>query len=147
MKITFKQLCDLVANIDPVFNGSIEGFSPSYPLNFKVSNGDESRCFQCGIGECDDDDVYGVLQYLAEFVTFGDDDIEFILIDVQDEDMMLYDGICDMLRTKCGITEDSEIDLDVEMSFDGTGETFCLEDIKPLLDEYGYFEEEESVGQ
>ena len=148
MKITFKKLCDLVANIDPVFNGSVEGSSSSYPLNFEVSNGNESenRCFQCGIGECDNEEVYDVFQYLAEIDNI-DDNIVFNLIDVQYEDMMTYDGICDLLRTKCGITEDSDIDLDEEMSFDGTEVTIRLEDIKPLVDEYGYYEEKKSVEQ
>lgn len=114
-KISFEKLCELVANIDYID-------SSSYPVSFDIKDkGKESRRFECGIGEADDNawfcEVFGgetELQYMISITSEKDD-----IVDLQDPDAMVFDEICEMLKSKCKIGAESEILLNEGVSFDG----------------------------
>ena len=123
-KISFKELCRLVSEVDYI-NPS------SYPINF-IANGDE---FCVGIGKFDattaklkKQDVknfFGCLtdelQYLLRFdYNENDDEVIGTYIDVQDPDNMIYNEIVSMLQKQCNINEKSLIYLYEDESFDGS---------------------------
>lgn len=122
-KISFEELCDLVADVDYLWENT-------FPIYFKVDNTE----YIAGIGnyDCGDDtgDDYGVfgiteeLQYLARFEPEIDKEGDTLYIprflDVDDPDDMIYDDIVEMLKKQCNITENSEIVIFEESSFDGT---------------------------
>lgn len=123
-KITFKELCDLVSNVDYINPNS-------YPINF-VANGDY---FCVGIGMFDTalarlrkqdiENFFGGLednlQYLIRF-DYDEKDDEFYgtFIDVQDPNNKAYDDIVSMLKKQCNINEKSLIHLCEDESFDGS---------------------------
>jgi hypothetical protein len=111
-KISFEELCDLVAYIDYID-------SSSYPVSFVVKNkGKAPRIFECGIGEADTNvwfsNAFG-----------GETELQYMhspkdgIVDLQDPDSMVFDEICEMLKTKCKISAESEILLNEDVSFDG----------------------------
>ena len=109
-KISFEKLCILVAHIDYID-------SSSYPVSFVIKDkGKMPRIFECGIGEADHNvwfcKAFGgetELQYM-----FSEKDG---IVDLQDPDSMVFDEICEMLKTKCKIGAESEILLNEEVSF------------------------------
>ena len=109
-KISFEKLCILVAHIDYID-------SSSYPVYFVIKDkGKMPRIFECGIGEADHNvwfcKAFGgetELQYM-----FSEKDG---IVDLQDPDSMVFDEICEMLKTKCKIGAESEILLNEEVSF------------------------------
>lgn len=111
-KITFEELCKLVAHIDYIN-------SSSYPVSFVVKDkGKAPRRFECGIGEADNNvwfcDAFG-----------GETELQYMIsekegiVDLQEPDWMVFGEICEMLKTKCKIGAESEILLNEEVSFDG----------------------------
>ena len=111
-KISFQELCKFVAHIDYIN-------SSSYPVSFVIKDkGEEPKRFECGIGDADKNDWFCVafcgeteLQYM---ISEKDD-----IVDLQEPDWMVFDKICEMLKTKCKISAESEILLDENNSFDG----------------------------
>ena len=108
---------------------------------FETENGDE---YKVGIGNLDventTDDVENIfagiedeLQYLAKW---SKDKDEYIFQDVQDPDVMEYEGIDEMLKKYCNINENSKIYLydDEFNSFNGEEESIfwdnCTEEVK-----------------
>lgn len=104
-KITFKQLLNMVANIDYIWEDS-------YPVIFSVDN----ECYASGIDSCEQ-------QYLARIdankpiseILWEDID----LLDEQEPDEMVYDEIKEMLIKLCNIKNNSTIKVDFENSFNG----------------------------
>lgn len=128
MKISFKKLCKLVANIDYIF-------ADSFPVSFSVINNGIEKRFECGIGECDEEVMKNDYDFSTsefEYQCLIDYDKDMI-IDIQDPDWMEWNDICDMLKEKCGITKKSEIILDEGISFDGTKLTITDELLAPEL--------------
>lgn len=110
-KISFEELCKLVAHIDYTD-------SSSYPVSFVVENkGKVPRIFECGIGEADNNawfcKVFGGKTELQYMLSAKDG-----IVDLQDLDSMVFDEICKMLKTKCKIGAESEILLNDDISFD-----------------------------
>ena len=110
-KISFEELCKLVAHIDYID-------SSSYPVSFVVNNkGKAPRVFECGIGEADNN-----VWFCNAFG--GETELQYMLsekdgiVDLQDPDCMVFDDICEMLKTKCKIGAESEILLNDDISFD-----------------------------
>lgn len=110
-KISFEELCKLVAHIDYID-------SSSYPVSFVVNNkGKAPRVFECGIGEADNN-----VWFCNAFG--GETELQYMLsekdgiVDLQDPDCMVFDEICEMLKTKCKIGAESEILLNDDISFD-----------------------------
>lgn len=144
-KVSFEELCDMVAHVDYLWEDT-------FPIYFKVDNTE----YIVGIGnyDCGDDtgDDYGVfgiteeLQYLARFEPDVDSEGDTIYIprylDVDDPDKMVYGEIVEMLRKQCNITEDSEIGIFEDESFNGSQDytvewVFCTEDAQnKALKEY-----------
>ena len=92
-KISFEELCKLVAHIDYID-------SSSYPVSFVVNNkGKAPRVFECGIGEADNN-----VWFCNAFG--GETELQYMLsekdgiVDLQDPDCMVFDDICEMLKTK-----------------------------------------------
>ena len=111
-KISFEELCKLVAHIDYIDNSS-------YPVSFVIKDkGKAPRRFECGIGEADDNvwfcEVFGGETELQYMLSETND-----IVDLQDPDAMVFDEICEMLKTKCKIGAESEILLNKDVSFDG----------------------------
>lgn len=105
--INFKELCDLVANIDYLWTNS-------YPVVFTVENeGERTEKYQAGI-----DDTIEEYQYLSVFGNL-DDEKPSRLLDRQDPDAMVYSEICQMLKEECEITDNSVIKLIEDKSFTG----------------------------
>ena len=110
-KITFEELCKLVAHIDYIN-------SSSYPVSFVVKDkGKAPRRFECGIGEADNNvwfcDAFGGETELQYMISEKDG-----IVDLQEPDWMVFGEICEMLKTKCKIGAESEILLNEEVSFD-----------------------------
>lgn len=109
-KISFEKLCILVAHIDYID-------SSSYPVSFVIKDkGKMPRIFECGIGEADHNvwfcKVFGGETELQYMFSAKDG-----IVDLQDPDSMVFDEICEMLKTKCKIGAESEILLNEEVSF------------------------------
>lgn len=111
-KISFEELCKLVAHIDYID-------SNSYPVSFVIKDkGKEPRRFECGIGKADNN-----VWFCRSFG--GETELQYMLsekdgiVDLQDPDMMVFDKICEMLKAKCKIGAESEILLNDDISFDG----------------------------
>lgn len=115
-KITFDELCQLVSEVDYLCPNT-------FPISFDVDGVE----YCVGIGSFDDcgteDDVENIfcgltdeLQYLIKFSV----DEEAIILDVQDPDNMVYNEIVSMLKKQCNITDNSEIYLYKDESFDGS---------------------------
>lgn len=96
MEISFNGLCELVEDID-------YKFSDSYPVKFNVINGNVANSFECGIS---DNNRQYLWDYQKDKIT-----------DLRDIDGMQWGEMCDMLKEKCGITNDSKIVLDEDISF------------------------------
>ena len=110
-KITFEELCMLVAHIDYID-------SSSYPVSFVIKDkGKEPRRFECGIGEADNNvwfcKTFGGETELQYMISEKDG-----IVDLQEPYCMVFDKICEMLKSKCKIGAESEILLDEEVSFD-----------------------------
>ena len=112
-KISFEELCKLVAHIDYID-------SSSYPVSFVVNNkGKVPRRFEfeCGIGEADNNvwfcEAFGGETELQYMISEKDG-----IVDLQEPDCMVFDEICEMLKTKCKIGTESEILLNEDVSFD-----------------------------
>lgn len=151
IKITFEDLCDLVMDVDYIFDHT-------YPINFMV----DGKEYLVGIGDydCGDDtgDSLGVfggtgeLQYLMRYDMEDSDfkDVETgtlvkeTYIDVINPDIVGYEyiEIIKLLKKQCNITNDSEIILFKESSFDGSRDYtikwgLCSEEVKSrALKEY-----------
>ena len=118
-KINFKQLCDLVANIDGLFESS-------YPVHFKVMNGNNVQYYECGLCDMSKeyvDTIYDGKFIDGEYLQYLSNDIHKdmacdVFLDVQQEDMMEYNNICDILRSNCDIDDNSKIYLYAD-SFSG----------------------------
>ena len=111
-KISFEKLCKLVAHIDYID-------SSSYPVSFVVKDkGEAPRRFECGIGEADNNvwfcKAFGGETELQYMISEKDG-----IVDLQDPDCMSFKGICEMLKTKCKIGAESNIQLYEDVSFDG----------------------------
>ena len=110
-KISFEELCKLVAHIDYIN-------SSSYPVSFVVKDkGKAPRGFECGIGEADNNvwfcEIWGGETELQYMISEKDG-----IVDLQEPDLMVFGEICEMLKTKCKIGAESEIQLNEEVSFD-----------------------------
>lgn len=110
-KISFEELCKLVAHIDYID-------SSSYPVSFVIKDkGKEPRRFECGIGKADDN-----VWFCKAFG--GETELQYMLsekdgiVDLQDPDSMVFDKICEMLKVKCKIGAKSEILLNDDISLD-----------------------------
>lgn len=132
-KISFEELCKLVAHIDYID-------SSSYPVSFVVKDkGKAPRGFECGIGETDNNvwfcEIWGGETELQYMISEKDG-----IVDLQEPDWMVFGEICEMLKTKCKIGAESEILLNEDVSFDSeefyiNEELFCDElkkDLKKL---------------
>ena len=115
-QITFKELQDLVANIDYIDD-------ESYPVKFSVVNSEgcpigTKNKFECGIpGHFEvDGEVFDEQQYFE--VNVLNHSHKFI-IDLQEPDEMVYEGIGDMLKRYCRINDSSKIYLYDKSSFTG----------------------------
>lgn len=110
-KISFEELCKLVAHIDYID-------SSSYPVSFVVKDKWKApRVFECGIGEADNNvwfcKAFGGETELQYMISAKDG-----IVDLQDPDCMVFGEICEMLKTKCKIGAESEILLNDDVSFD-----------------------------
>ena len=110
-KISFEELCKLVAHIDYID-------SSSYPVSFVVNDkGKAPRRFECGIGEADHNiwfcEIWGGETELQYMISEKDG-----IVDLQEPDLMVFGEICEMLKTKCKIGAESKILLYDEVSFD-----------------------------
>lgn len=137
-KISLKELQDLVANVDYLLN-------ESYPIAFTVINGNNKLNYEVGIGQWEEDNgiddwneiietVFPCsegIQYLCLMETNTDNVFSFL--DTQDADDMVYDEINDMLKRKCNITDDTEIYLDEDNSFNGNERTIYEDEISQIL--------------
>lgn len=113
-EITFNELCRLASEVDYLCPSS-------YPINFEV--GDAEYCVGIGdfvndTGKDADVNFDGLTEELQYLIKFHLDD-EAVILDVQDPDNMVYEGIVSMLKRHCGITDDSKIYLYEEDSFNG----------------------------
>ena len=137
-KITFKKLHDLVANVTDIF-------VDTYPISFSVNNGNNTLHYEVGIGEwCESEDYewnnmvnylypYPMkVQYLSLCCSDNPNDV-FSFLDAQDSEDMVYDEIGKMLKKKCNITDNSEIYLDEENSFNGLERTIDEEETSQML--------------
>ena len=101
-RVSFKDLCDLVSNVDYLNNRS-------YPFWFSIDNNNkESRVFKCGIGY-----YVGYEDWFQKI--YGEPELQYLwedgvgIVDLQDPDAMSYGGICEMLKEKCKIDNESVI--------------------------------------
>lgn len=125
-KISFKELCDLVVDVDPILPNT-------YPINFKVDDTEYLvgiGNYDCGDDTGDDCGIFGQTDDLQYVARFEDDIVRYI--DVQPEDCIV--DVEEMLMTKCKITPDSEIFLYEVTSFDGSQDytvewVFCSDDV------------------
>ena len=123
-RISFKTLCDLIANIDYIFRDT-------FPVSFTVQyNSGERKEFECGICELDPED------WAAEAMTFADDIQYFFesekgIVELEDPDVMGYEEICDMLKERYNIDSSCRIFLNKKLSFDGE-KTFVRTDTLSL---------------
>lgn len=128
-KITFNELCDLVSKVDYIN-------SKSYPIIFDIDGVE----YYVGIGDFvndtgkDTDVNFGGLTEELQFLMRFYDDIASIR-DVQDPDNMVYEEIVSMLKKQCNITDNSEIYLYDDESFNGAQEYYidweeCSEEVK-----------------
>lgn len=128
-KITFNELCDLVSKVDYIN-------SKSYPIIFDIDGVE----YYVGIGDFvndtgkDTDVNFGGLTEELQFLMRFYDDIASIR-DVQDPDNMVYEEIVSMLKKQCNITDNSEIYLYEDESFNGTQDYYidweeCSEEVK-----------------
>lgn len=113
-KITFRKLCELVSEIDYVIDDSFP-----FSIAVKYHPGKEEECiteYDFGIGDFSD---YLEYAFEAQYVVkWGKD--EPIVIDLQEPDLMSYNGIVKMLKEKLQIEKDTEIYLwDDEDNFSG----------------------------
>jgi hypothetical protein len=112
--IPFKELLDLVANVDYIVH-------ESYPIRFKVKNNEEIVNYECGIAVCDknvsEDLINDELE--AQYLTRLENIKERSVLLAQNPDDMYYEEIEKDLREKCNITDDSIIIFEDDVSFTG----------------------------
>ena len=113
-KISFEELCELVAHIDYADNSS-------YPVSFVVNDkGKAPRRFECGVGETDNN-VWFCKWFYKAFR--GETELQYMIsekdgiVDLQVPNCMPFDEICEILKTKCKIGVESEILLNDNDSF------------------------------
>lgn len=128
-KITFGELQHRVANVDYIWDDS-------FPVRFRVINGETSNSYEIGIGEIRDNDRYNELlggngQYIAEIEddSFDTEDPTHIcVLEFVDADYIHFDEIEESLRKLCKITDESTIILSPK-GRDGRRIDFVEEDL------------------
>ena len=137
-KITLKELQDLAANVDYLVN-------ESYPIVFTVVNGNNKLKYEVGIGHWEEDNGIDDWNEIIETVFPYSQDIQYLclietntdnvfsFLDTQDADTMAYDEINNMLKRKCNITDDTEIYLNEDNSFNGFERTLHEEETSQML--------------
>lgn len=115
-EISFKQLCDLVAEIDYIKESS-------FPVKFSVVTKDKNTVnfFEAGIGNSADENEQ---QYLGRYdinneKSFNNNEGAMEILDVQEPDIMSFANIVLLLADRCKITPNSKIYLYEDVSFNG----------------------------
>ena len=101
-KITFDDLCAVVANIDPCFKNT-------YPISFKVVNTNNINIYHSGIAFSTD---HIPIQYIITERTYYKTNTwlsPIDCIDAQDDEVMSFEEIVKALQEKCNINENSKI--------------------------------------
>ena len=137
-KITFKELQYLVTNVDYLVN-------ESYPIVFTVVNGNNKLKYEVGIGQWEEDNGIDDWNEIIETVFPYSQDIQYLclietntdnvfsFLDTQDADTIVYDEINNMLQRKCNITDDTEIYLNEDNSFNGNERTIYEDEISQIV--------------